>query len=344
MDEFYTQLSDIERELEHYRKLFRGKVVYCNCDDPRVSNFYKYFADNFEQLGLKKLIASCYQSQQVNLLDQNPPERAISLEYTGTPDPEIRLLDGDGDFRSPESVELLKSADIVVTNPPFSLFRGYVAQLIRHDKQFLIIGPKTAIAYKDIFPLIKGGQVRLGCNNQDTKWFRVPDDYDTATTSSVKVEDGAKYISMRNTYWFTTLEHNKRCEDLILYKAYDPEEYPTYDNYVAIEVGKTKEIPVDYDGVMGVPISFMDKYNPDQFEILGATQRGCHDAVPDTKKYDDYREMRQDGTPTGSSGGSTNENANLVGNDGKKNYFINDEGRVVQSVYQRLFIRARPLS
>lgn len=276
-DEFYTQLPDIERELRRYREHFKGKVVYCNCDDPRVSNFFKYFSYNFEQLGLKKLITTCYRSQHRDLFSQNDSERAISLEYTGmkdpdgrVPDPEdigIRLLDGDGDFRSAESIELLEEADIVVTNPPFSLFREYVSQLMEHGKKLLIIGHQNAITYKEIFPLLRDDRLWLGYGfpGGATHFGSKYEDIATATDR----REGM--IRVSGVHWFTNLEHNKRHEDLILYRSYSPEEYPAYDNFDAIEVSKTKEIPVGYDGVMGVPITFMDKYNPDQFEIVGIT-------------------------------------------------------------------------
>ncbi|MEX2622297.1 MAG: adenine-specific methyltransferase EcoRI family protein [Acidimicrobiia bacterium] len=277
-DEFYTQLPDIERELKHYRDHFRDKVVYCNCDDPRVSNFFKYFSYNFEQLGLKKLITTCYRSQHRDLFSQNDSERAISLEYTGikdpdgrVPDPEdigVRLLESDGDFRNAESIELLEQADIVVTNPPFSLFREYVSHLIKYDKQFLIIGHQNAIKYKETFPLIKADRLWLGYGFPGGATHFASEYEDTATATDRR--EGMIRIS--GVHWFTNLEHNKRHEDLILYKSYNPEEYPTYDNFHAIEVAKTKDIPADYDGVMGVPITFMDKYNPDQFEIVGITQ------------------------------------------------------------------------
>ena len=346
-DEFYTQLEDIERELAHYTAHFAGKTVLCNCDDPRVSNFFHYFAYSFDQLHLKRLVTTCYKSQSMELFSQGDSERAIWLEYTGQTDggrvptvEEIGLhqLAGDGDFRSPECIALLEQADIVVTNPPFSLFREYVAQLVEYDKKFLIIGNKNAITYKEIFPLIKENKLWVGWTPiTGSRWFEVPPDYEN---KFIKCVDGKRLVPIK-AVWFTNLDHAKRHEPLILYRSYSPNEYPHYDNYDAIEVSKTCDIPADYDGVMGVPITFLDKYCPEQFEILGATQRGCHDLVPDTRKYDDYREMTQAGRPTGSSGSKTNENANLLQNDGRKNYFVNDEGRVVQSAYQRLFIRRR---
>jgi len=291
-DEFYTQLPDIERELKHYKHHFKGKVVYCNCDDPRVSNFFQYFSNNFSKFGLKKLIATCYKNQDMDLFSRNASERAICLEYDGdkngnnTPDREeigIRHLKGDGDFRSPECIKLMKQADIVVTNPPFSLFREYVSQLIEHDKRFLIIGNQNAITYKEIFRLIQENRIWLGHNNGDMA-FIVPDYYEARETRFWIDGNGRKWRSLGNACWFTNLDISKRHEDLILYKTYTPEEYPTYDNYDAIEVSKTKDIPADYDGAMGVPITFLDKYNPDQFEILGITDRDDNSGLK-TREY-----------------------------------------------------------
>lgn len=285
-DEFYTQLSDIERELKHYKNHFKDKVVFCNCDDPRISNFFHYFSYNFEKLELKKLIATCYKNQNADLFSQNNSEKAIYLEYNGDkngdsiPNPEeigIRELHGDGDFRSKESIELLKQADIVVTNPPFSLFREYVAQLIEYNKKFLIIGDQNAITYKEVFKLIKENKIWTGVDNGGTKWFEVPYHYDIATESRKKVEDGRKYFSKGSIFWFTNLETEKRYENLILYKNYNKEDYPQYDNYKAININRVADIPVDYKGVMGVPITFVDKYNPNQFEILGLSASAGYD-------------------------------------------------------------------
>lgn len=273
-DEFYTQLADIENELRHYREYFKDKVVFCNCDDPRVSNFFHYFSYNFEYLGLKKLITTCYKNQNMNLFSQNKNERAIYLEYTGVkgnnkiPDMSeigIKALNGDGDFRSEECIELLKQADIVVTNPPFSLFREYVSQLINYDKKFIIVGAKTAIGYKEIFKLIKENKIWLGYTPK-LKTFRVPDDYEG---NLMVIENGVKYVkNVGNVGWFTNLDVKYRHNDLILYKKYNEKEYPKYDNYDAIEVSRTSDIPLDYDGIMGVPITFLEKYNPNQFEII----------------------------------------------------------------------------
>ena len=300
-DEFYTQLPDIENELKHYRHHFKNKVVYCNCDDPRMSNFFHYFSYNFEDLGLKKLITTCYQNQNRDLFSSHDSERAIYLEYHGdqnknrVPDINeigVQYLKGDGDFRSAESIELLKQADIVVTNPPFSLFREYVAQLIAYDKQFVIIGNMNAITYKEVFPLIKENKLWFGPSiHSGDREFGVPFDYPLKAAGNRIDENGNKFIRVKGVRWFTNLDHNKRHEDLILYKPYTPEEYPKYDNYDAINVDKTKEIPMDYPGVMGVPITFLDKYNPEQFEILGlgisnsGLEIGVRPYKPEHKKF-----------------------------------------------------------
>lgn len=283
-DEFYTQLVDIENELKHYKNHFKDKTVYCNCDDPRVSNFFHYFSYNFENLGLKKLITTCYKNQNMELFSQNNSERAIYLEYNGdkngdkVPNPTeigIKLLKGDGDFRSPESIELLKQADIVVTNPPFSLFREYVAQLIDYEKQFVIIGNKNAITYKEIFKLIKDNKLWIGNTPMGVDMlFDVPKEFAQKLISNKKEGSSYRLINgvvkgRAQAVWFTNLDHDKRHEDLILYKTYNEAEYPKYDNYDAINVDKTSDIPIDYKGAMGVPITFLDKYNPEQFEILG---------------------------------------------------------------------------
>lgn len=286
-DEFYTQLSDIEKELSHYKEHFRGKTVLCNCDDPYVSNFFRYFAYNFEHLGLKRLITTCYKSQDADLFSTNTCEQAIWLEYLGDkngdriPSPDeigVHYFKGDGDFRSAECIELLKQSDIVVTNPPFSLFREYVAQLIKYEKKFLIIGNKNAITYKEIFPLIKNNQIWIGCTpmSQDLlfEWPLSMQEYALESNkkgSKFRIIDG-KVLGRSPSIWFTNLDHQKRHEDLILYKTYNQEEYPIYDNYDAINIDKVSEIPYDYDGVMGVPITFLDKYNPTQFVIVGMAE------------------------------------------------------------------------
>lgn len=246
-DEFYTQLTDVSKELMHYKHHFNGKTVLCNCDDPTWSAFWKYFHLNFSVLGLKKLISTHYDKNNSN----------YKMEYTGGDDNDIEVgvktpLKCNGDFRNQECLDLLDEADIVVTNPPFSLFREYVAALMKHKKKFLIIGNKNAITYKEFFPLLKNDDVWIGCTN--VKEFLQPD-------GSVK--------KFGNIGWFTNLDVAKRHEKLILWKKYTPEEYPKYDNYDAINVNKVSDIPVDYNDIMGVPITFLDKYNPDQFEIIG---------------------------------------------------------------------------
>ena len=298
-DEFYTQLSDIENELCHYTEHFSGKVVYCNCDDPRVSNFFHYFLYNFERLGLKKLIASCYKNQARDIFTLHDPERATWIEYKGNTqdgkvpdvgDIGIREFTGDGDFRSAECVELLKQADIVVTNPPFSLFSEYVSQLVKYNKKFLIVGSQNAITYKDIFPLIQDNRMRLGVTPSRGMLFDVPEGYAQELVVAAKegrayrVVEGVIKVQLGNTVWFTNLDYKKRYEELTLYKTYSPEQYPTYDNYDAINVDRTVEIPIDWDGVMGVPITFLDKYNPEQFTIVGMTDRGNSSGLK-TKKY-----------------------------------------------------------
>ena len=273
-DEFYTQLSDIEREMRHYKSQFKNKVVYCNCDDPRVSNFFHYFSYNFEKLGLKKLITTCYKSQEMDLFSKSDSEQALYLVYEGdkngsnAPDTEeigIKYLKGDGDFRSSESIELLLQADIIVTNPPFSLFREYVKQLIENDKKFLIIGHQYAITYKEIFPLIKENKIWLGYGFKRNMAHFISNYEDEAADLDKK--EGM--IRVSGVQWFTNLDVSKRHEEMILFKNYSPEEFPKYDDFDAIEVGKTAHIPVDYPGVMGVPITFLNKYNPEQFEIVG---------------------------------------------------------------------------
>lgn len=308
-DEFYTQLSDIEKELRHYKDHFRGKTVFCNCDDPRVSNFFHYFSYNFEKLGLKKLITTCYKNQERDLFSTNNSEKAIYLEYSGdkngdkVPNPEeigIHELEGDGDFRSAESIELLKQADIVVTNPPFSLFREYVNQLIEYDKQFIIVGHQNAIKYKEIFPLIRDNKLWLGAGFTGGAAHFINTHYEDYATAGDHKEGK---IRVSGVHWFTNLDLNKRHEDLILYKKYIPEDYPKYENFDAININVTKDIPMDYTGMMGVPITFMDKYNPDQFEIIGVgianlgLEIGIKPYTPEHKKY--RKEIQKRGAVNG---------------------------------------------
>lgn len=277
-DEFYTQLADIEKELKHYKKHFKNKTVLCNCDDPRVSNFFYYFSCNFEHLGLKRLIATCYKNQNIDLFSQNEAEKAVYLIYDGDKNGNrkvdieeigIKQLKGDGDFRSKECIELLKQADIVVTNPPFSLFREYVAQLVEYKKKFLIIGSINAVTYKEIFKLIKENKIWLGISiHSGDREFGVPDNYPINAAGYRIDSNGKKFIRIKGVRWFTNLDYPQRYEDLVLYKKYNKEEYPKYDNYDAININKVSDIPCDFDGIMGVPITFLDKYNPKQFEII----------------------------------------------------------------------------
>jgi len=268
-DEFYTHLTDIEKELGHYKEYFKDKVVFLNCDDPEESNFWKYFFLNFKFLQLKKLVATHFGNGK-----QSYKLEKINGEIIKTP------LKQNGDFRSPECIEILKEADIVVTNPPFSLFREYVAQLMKYNKKFVIIGNQNAVSYNEIFDLIRKNKIWLGVDNGGTKWFKVPDHYDITTESRKKTEKGNKFFSMGSIVWFTNLDIKKRHEDLILYKKYNPEDYPKYDNYDAINVSKVSDIPIDYRGVMGVPVTFLDKHNPDQFEILSSNDIRVNDKVP----------------------------------------------------------------
>jgi len=270
-DEFYTSLTDIEKELGHYKEHFKDKIVFLNCDDPEESNFWKYFSLNFEYLGLKKLISThfgngipAYKLEIVK--DINKDGKINGLDTIKT------KLKQNGDFRSPECIEVLKEADIVVTNPPFSLFREYVSQLMEYNKKFIIIGNQNAITYKEIFKLLRDNKIWLGVDNGGTKWFKVPEHYDITTESRKKIKNGEKFFSMGSIMWFTNLDIKKRHEDLILYRRYNPKDYPKYENYEAINVDKVSEIPMDYGGVMGVPVTFLDKHNPKQFEIIGMAE------------------------------------------------------------------------
>lgn len=310
-DEFYTQLTDIEKEMRHYRKHLKGKTVFCNCDDPFESNFFKYFVLNFNRLGLKKLIATCYFSspiagQQLQYhCDENgqmsfffgdeteitdgakrPYKAIVTQVYDKTGDGGVDMVDvaelfvsgenqlteleGDGDFRSAECLALLDESDIVVTNPPFSLFREFVNVLIQREKHFIILGNVNAITYKEFFPLIRDNKVWIGASiHSGDRKFYVPDDYPLNASGCGMDEDGRRFIRVKGVRWYTNLDIRQRHEEMILVKHYNPEEYPRYENFDAINVDKTSNIPCDFDGVMGVPITFMDKYSPDQFEIIG---------------------------------------------------------------------------
>lgn len=331
-DEFYTQITDIEKELRHYRKHFAGKTILCNCDDPFESNFFKYFVLNFNRLGLAKLIATCYAGSpiiytQVNLFGE--PEEVVQAEREKKPykvevtqvydtsgdggvdmldvaelfrtgKNALELLEGDGDFRSPECLALLDEADIVVTNPPFSLFREYVATLVERRKKFIIIGSLNAVKYREIFPLIMHNEMWLGYGNGDMA-FRVPDYFEPRETRYWQDETGQKWRSLGNIAWFTNLDIKKRHEDIILVKRYEAENYPQYVNYSGIDVSKISEIPYDYTGVMGVPITFMQHHNPEQFEIIGLGTGEIAKSLGVTKNYrgrTDISYQRKDGTFT----------------------------------------------
>ena len=277
-DEFYTQLCDIERELQYYQDRFVDKVVYCNCDDPRTSNFFRYFATNFHKLGLKKLIASCYVEDIYDLFNIQESEKGFYCEYNGESGShfnpskiEVAYFKGNGDFRSQECIELLKQSDIVVTNPPFSLFREFVAQIVKYDKQFLIIGNVNAITYKEIFDLIQKDKVWLGVHlGRGISGFIVPEHYDLYGTEVSVNDEGKNIIATNNCLWLTNLDLKQRNEELDLSKEYagNENDYPKFDNCDGINVNKTQDIPKDYNGLMGVPITFLHKYNPNQFEIV----------------------------------------------------------------------------
>jgi hypothetical protein len=305
-DEFYTQLSDIEKELCHYKEHFKDKIVLCNCNDAIHGSFAKYFALNFEFLGLRKLICTSYGEGE-----ENGKICVYKGDKNGNGVPDIDEweqyeLNGKGDFRSEECIKLLEEADIVVTNPPFSLFREFIAQLIQYDKKFLIIGNVNAITYKEVFPLIKDNKLWLGVSiKSGDRAFNVPEDYPLEAAGCGVDENGNKFIRVKGVRWFTNLDNDKRHEKLELYKKYNEIDNPKYDNYDAIEVSKTADIPIDYDGVMGVPITFLDKYCPEQFEIIGMMS-GVKDPVF----------------------------AN--GNDGRAKFYVNDKG-----VYARILIKSK---
>ena len=369
-DEFYTQLADIEAEMRHYREHFRGKVVLCNCDDPYESNFFKYFALNFNFLGLKKLIATSYAGspvagEQLSLFDvvaldkgRTAAKPAHKIEITEVTDENsdgavdladvayllrngknsLTLLEGDGDFRSAECVRLLREADVVVTNPPFSLFREYVAQLVEYEKKFIIIGNVNAITYKEVFKLIKDNRIWLGQSiHSGDREFRVPDYYPLAAAGYRVDENGVKYIRVKGVRWFTNLDFAARHENITLYQQYTPEAYPRYDNYDAIEVAKTAEIPYDYDGEMGVPITFLDKYNPEQFEIVGITKTWFGGA---SKTYPNQIQVNANGSQSVVS--KLNDGATIKVDappQGKTYYLVGDDMYI--QLYARILIRRK---
>lgn len=329
-DEFYTQLSDIENELRHYKSQFKDKVIFCNCDDPYESNFFKYFALNFNHLGIKKLIATCHSSSpvvgsqpslfEVNEINKNNSRNAYKIEIQEVTDENgdgaidltdvqyllknkknvLTLLEGDGDFRSEECINLLKQSDIVVTNPPFSLFREFIAQLVEYDKQFITIGNTNALTYKEIFKLIKDDKLRTGYTNFNVgMYFYVPDYIEKFH----RIENGRKMVRVSTSCWFTNLEVSKHKEYMTLYRTYSPDEYNKYENFDGINIDRVSEIPMDYFGAMGVPITFLDKYNPEQFEIIGlgistsGLEAGVQPYKPEHKKY--RREIQGKGAVDG---------------------------------------------
>jgi len=361
-DEFYTQLSDIEKELKNYKKHFKGKVVFCNCDDPETSNFYYYFISNYAELGLKKLITTHFELDKASYMlvyegganvegdKETVVKRAIKLGKKKPlkqnyeqgsqgflfEDESIRSYSGD--FRSPECIELLKQSDIVVTNPPFSLFREYIEQLISYKKTFLIIGDLNAISYKEIFGYIKDNKIWLGIDNGGTKWFEVPSHYEITTRSRIKIENGVKFFSKGSIMWFTNLDHSKRHENLILYRKYNSNEYPKYDNYDAIEVSTYKDIPMDYSGLMGVPITFLDKYNPEQFEIVGITKKlGFHLR---TKVYSNQTQVDPNGKKSVVSKLNDGATLKLEKPPKDKTYYVVD-GKYYIQVYARILIKRK---
>lgn len=369
-DEFYTQLSDIEAEMRHYKEHFRDKTVLCNCDDPFESNFFKYFALNFNYLGLKKLIATCYidspvAGDQLSLFDvvnlpirSSDGKRPYKIEITEVTDENkdgavdlsdveillknkknlLTLLQGNGDFRSQECIELLKEADIIVTNPPFSLFREYVAQLMEYSKKFIIIGNQNAITYKEIFPLIKDNKLWLGQSiHSGDREFRVPDSYPLKAAGFRIDKNGNKYIRVKGVRWYTNLDVPIRHEELTLYKQYTPEEYPQYDNYDAIEVSKTAEIPYDYEGIMGVPITFLDKYNPEQFEILGITKTWFGGA---SKTYPNQTQVSENGKMSIVSKLNDGPALKIGTKPRKKTYYIVEDNYYIQ-LYARILIKRK---
>lgn len=369
-DEFYTQLTDIEKEMRYYRKHFEGKTIFCNCDDPFESNFFKYFVLNFNRLGLKKLIATCYVSSpiantQLSLFDvigteeskQGKPYKAIVTKvYDKTGDGGVDMfdvaelfksgenilteLDGDGDFRSSECLELLDESDIVVTNPPFSLFRQYVSTLIEHNKSFIIMGNKNAISYIDFFPLLMENKVWVGATSLNGgRWMIMPRDIDVKSSKAKINERGEIILNVAGVCWFTNLDIKQRHEEILLYKRYSPEEYPKYDNYDAINVDKIVDIPCDYSEIMGVPITFMDKYNPDQFEILGITLGNTVDYEM-TTLYRNAIQHNKDGSTQG--GGKVNTRAAILVKEKPIDtvyYTAEDVNGYLISIYPRILIR-----
>ena len=365
-DEFYTRLTDIEKELRHYKNHFNNKTVFCNCDDPFESNFFKYFVLNFNRLGLKKLICTCYTGSpiantQLSLFDvvetaeENKPYKAVvTTVYDKTGDGGVDMFDiaelfksgeneltelkGDGDFRSEECIEILKECDIVVTNPPFSLFREYVAQLMKYKKKFVIMGNKNAITYKEFFPLLKNNQIWVGATSLNGgRWMIIPSAINAESKKAKKDINGDTILNIAGVCWFSNLDIRKRHEELILVKRYNNLDYPNYDNYEAINIDKVEDIPYDFDGVMGVPITFMDKYNPEQFEIIELGN--SRDNFTPNKTYINPKKHLKDGTET--NGGAINCVLAIEYNKKPTNtvYYTSDNSKYLVPPYARILIR-----
>jgi hypothetical protein len=342
-DEFYTQLCDIERELGHYKDHFKGKVVFLNCDDPEESNFYFYFAQNFEFLGLKKLISTHFEAEKPSykleiVADINNDGKINKLDTVKTP------LKQNGDFRSPECIEILKEADIVITNPPFSLFRDYVAQLMEYGKKFAIIGNVNAITYKEIFKLIKENKIWFGHSiKSGDREFGVPQDYPLNAASCRVDENGNKFIRVKGVRWFTNLDYKERHEDLILYKTYNETDYPKYENFDAINVDITKDIPMDYKGAIGVPITFMDKYNPDQFEIIALGIVGSIDFASNRKMEILDKTGKTTGKFTFNAKGTLYRKYNPKTDKSSPAFKDFETGELYSSIYARVIIKNKKI-
>lgn len=371
-DEFYTQLADIENELKHFRKHFKNKVVLCNCDDPYESDFFKYFVINFRRLKLKKLIASCYSGSPVagqQLLfsdlkglsdDEAAERRPYKIEITDIPDTNgdgsigladveyllkhdanvLTPLQGDGDFRSNECMASLDEADIVVTNPPFSLMVEYLTTLLERGKSFLVIGHLNQALYADLFPYIQAGRFWLGVNSGHF-WFRVPDHYIPKDTDYRQDPDGQKWRRMGGVCWFTNLDHAKRHDRMVLVEKYSPEKYPHYDNFDAIEVSRTVDIPEDWEGVMGVPITFLDKFNPEQFEIVGAAKTWYGGA---TKTYGPQTQVSSSGVKSTVTKLNDGPAIKVSRPPTSKTYYVVDGENFVQTYVRVLIRRIGPAS
>ena len=368
-DEFYTQLEDVEKELKHHKEQLRGKTVFCNCDDPYESNFFKYFASNFNYLGLKKLIATSYSKspiagKQLGLFDveglKPDGKEPFKIEINEVPDSDddgaISLSDveyllkhdkntasplrDNGDFRSEESIELLKEADVVCTNPPFSLFREYLAQLVQYDKKFLIIGNVNSITYRECFKLIKENKMWLGASiHSGDREFRVPDDYPLNAAGYRIDERGYKYIRVKGVRWFTNLDYDERHEKLVLYKKYSPQEFPKYDNYDAINVNKSIDIPYDYNGVVGVPITFLDKHDPEQFDIV-ALGNSRENFTP-SKTYVNPKKILKEGEVRNGNAINSVLTINQKTKPVDMVYYISDDSDYIIAPYARVLIKRK---